>query len=395
MSIKLKSSQSVNLPKMTHLLMSIPSTTNAQWGAQSTFDIREKNISLHEIIIKLNISPITGLTGTAQPNFPNYNPSFFFFKRIEILINGKVFDNLFPDEQFLRNQLFERDEKRKYTNIISGDYSNDAQRYALASNTSDYYIPIWSLFKQTHLNLVNTNTDVQIKIYWDSAVNNINVGTGLTGVPVSTINSSLLLIKCTKLSDDTIYSFKQSIRNLPLCNRYSAVITQNFTANAGINSITCLLSAITGPISHIMFVVRDQTNLSGSNYYKFKAIKDYAIFDSASTNIVGGVPINHAVAQLILNKEYVVSSYCTENALTTTNNNANVYIYGFSGAVADIVTTGRALGYYNFQGNEQLTINFNAGAFGVLTSTYSIDVFAYVDSGVNQGYNSIEKITVY
>jgi hypothetical protein len=74
MSIKLKSSQSVNLPKMTHLLMSIPSTTNAhfpevfavfsigktghRWsqsgGTQSTFDIREKiPEALHEIIINI------------------------------------------------------------------------------------------------------------------------------------------------------------------------------------------------------------------------------------------------------------------------------------------------------------------------------------------------------
>ena len=44
MSIKLKSSQSVNLPRMTHLLMSIPSTTNANWGAQSTYDIKENYI---------------------------------------------------------------------------------------------------------------------------------------------------------------------------------------------------------------------------------------------------------------------------------------------------------------------------------------------------------------
>ena len=125
-AIKVHSSQAVRLPPMQHQTVLIPSTSQPSWGGYSIFDLKEKGCSIHEITIKLNISPITGLTGT-QANYPNYNPAFFFLQRLEVVINNNILDTIYPEEQWLRNQLFEYDEKRKYINQLCGDYYNAAQ----------------------------------------------------------------------------------------------------------------------------------------------------------------------------------------------------------------------------------------------------------------------------
>ena len=390
-AIKVNSSQSVRLPSMQHLNVLIPSTSQPSWGGYSIFDLKEKGCSIHEITIKLNISPITGLTGT-QANYPNYNPAFFFLQRLEIVINNNIIDTIYPEEQWLRNQLFEYDEKRKYINLLCGDYANIAQRNALATAQSEYYIPLWSLFKQTHLFLITTAHEVQFRCYWNTAINNINVGT-LTGIPQSTINSGVLLVKLSRHTQQIIqFKSKEMHPSSPFHSKFTELRYGTFTVNAGTSSSNIVLTPIVGPVAFLMFIVRNSANLNGSNYWNFQAIKDWAILDSSSTNITGGVQITHKDAVLLLNKDYTLSSYCTENALSTTNNNnANVYIYAFSGNVSDVIHSGRSLGYHYFQGNEQILLNFNSQ----LTANVQVDVYAYCDSAVEQSTNYVKKISVY
>ena len=387
--LRVNQSQSVRLPKMEHLTVLIPSTSQPSWGGYSIFDLKEKNCSIHEITIKLNISPITGLTGT-QANYPNYNPSFWFLQRLEIVINNNIIDTIYPEEQWLRQQLFNYDETRKYNNLMCGDYSNPAQRALLASAQNDYYIPLWSFFKQTHLTLINTSHEVQLRCYWNSSANNINVGT-LTGTPLSTINSGVLLVKLTRHSQPVIQNKINDFSKIAH-SKFTELRYGTFVVNSGTATTNLVLTSIVGPVAFLIFVVRNTSNLYGTNYWNFQAVKDWAILDASSTNITGGVQITHAEALLLLNKDYVLSSYTTENSLSSTNNNnANVYIYGFSGNVPDIVHTGRSYGYHYFQGNEQLLINFNAS----LSQNVQVDVYAYCDAAVEQSLNYVKKISVY
>ena len=53
--LRVNQSQSVRLPKMEHLTVLIPSTSQPSWSGYSIFDLKEKNCSIHEITIKLNI----------------------------------------------------------------------------------------------------------------------------------------------------------------------------------------------------------------------------------------------------------------------------------------------------------------------------------------------------
>jgi hypothetical protein len=388
-AIRVNSSQSIRLPKMEHLTVLIPSTSQPAWGGYSIFDLKEKGASIHEITIKLNISPITGLTGT-QANFPNYNPAFFFLQRLEIVINNNIIDTIYPEEQWLRQQLFEYDERRKYTNVLCGDYANPAQRALLASVQNDYYIPLWSFFKQTHLTLINTSHEVQLRCYWNTSANNINVGT-LTGTALSTINSGVLLVKLTRHSQSVIQSKHKEMIASPVHSKFTELRYGTFVVNAGTSSTNIVLTSIVGPVAFLIFIVRNSANLSGTNYWNFQAIKDWAILDASSTNITGGVQITHAESLLLLNKDYVLSSYSTENSLSSTNNNnANVYIYGFSGNVSDIIHSGRSLGYHYFQGNEQILLNFNSQ----LTANVQVDVYAYCDSAIEQHQTYVKKISV-
>ena len=381
-AIKVHSSQAVRLPPMQHQTVLIPSTSQPSWGGYSIFDIKEKGCSIHEITIKLNISPITGLTGT-QANFPNYNPSFFFLQRLEVAINNNILDTIYPEEQWLRNQLFEYDEKRKYINLLCGDYSNAAQRNALATAQSDYYIPLWSLFKQTHLFLITNSHEIQLRCYWNTAVNNINVGT-LTGIPQSTINSGVLMVKLSRHSQGIIQNnLKDMHPTSPFHSRFTELRYGTFTVNSGTSSSNIVLTPIVGPVAFLMFIVRNSAYLNGSNYWNFQSVKDWAILDAASTNITGGVQITHKDATLLLNKDNTVSSFCTEA-------NSSVYIYAFSGNVPDVIHSGRSLGYHYFQGNEQILINFNSQ----LTANVQVDVYAYCDAAVEQSSHFVKKISV-
>ena len=381
-TIKVNSSQAVRLPKMEHLTVLIPATSQPSWGGYSIFDLKEKGCSIHEITIKLNISPITGLTGL-QENYPNYNPSFFFLQRLEIVINNNIIDTIYPEEQWLRNQLFENDEKRKFINQLCGDYADIAQRWYMATYQSEYYIPLWSLFKQTHLTLMTNAHEVQFRCYWNTAINNINVGT-LTGIPQSTINSGVLLVKLSRHSQSTLQSKRQIMSpTSPFHSRFTELRYGTFTVNSGTSSSNIVLTPIVGPVAFIMFIVRHTSELKGTGYWTFKAVKDWAILDASSTNITGGVQITHKDALLLLNKDNTVSSFCTEN-------HGNVYIYAFSGNVPDVIHSGRSLGYHYFQGNEQILINFNHP----LTTNVQVDVYAYCDAAVEQSSNVVKKISV-
>ena len=163
-----------------------------------------------------------------------------------------------------------------------------------------------------------------------------------------------LLSKLSRHSQQTIQNKSKEMHpSSPFHSKFTELRYGTFTVNAGTSSSNIVLTPIVGPVAFLIFIVRNSANLNGSNYWNFQAVKDWAILDASSTNITGGVQITHKDAVLLLNKDHTLSSYCTENALSTNNNNANVYIYGFSGNISDVVHSGRSLGYHYFQGNER------------------------------------------
>lgn len=372
------------IPKSKHENVIIPSTSAPSWGGYFVFDIKDKNIRLHDLILQFNVSALTGYTvASGAPTFlQRYTPAVFWFTRIEITQNGNVIQTIYPGEQFLNQQLFNFDEKRALINAAQGSYSSTAQRVTLAGAASSYYVNLVTYFSQTHQPLYDNKDDVQIRVYMDTLANNAVAPSGGTftlsaQTPVSTINSANLIVKLTREPSELAAVSKNIIKMKPHHYGFTELRYGSMTVNSGATSANLVLTTITGPVSYLFFTVRPLTGLSGEAAYSYTAISNFAILDASSTNIVGGQNIPSALSLLILNDTWTRSSYTNEVSVGFgTNNNANVYFYSFGADPLSTFDTASFLNNHRFTGNEQLQINF-ASALG---AAVQVDVYAYIES---------------
>ena len=386
--LNLQVNQHTDFPKMKHETIIIPATSNPSWGGYFIFDLKEKSCIIHDIAIQYNVSAISGLTGTVT-SYPHYTPAFFWTTRIEVVINNNIIDTVYPSQQFLMNQLFNRDEQRRLINNACGAYDSIVQRNAMATATSNYYVDLWNFFQQAHLPALLPKDDIQLRMYMDTSANNI-VQSTLTGTPVSTINFANLIVKLTRLQSQEQSVRLREITMKPNHHRFTECRYGTFVVSSGTQSSTTVLTPLVGSCSFLMFTVRPLTTITGNGYFNYTAITNFAILDSSSTNIVGGQAIPSAQALQILNKDWIKSSYTAETALGIVNNNANVYLYSFSADPSITAETGKSFNNHRFTGNEQLQINYT----GVLGASVQIDVYALVESVIEVSSTAVKKITL-
>ena len=122
---------SVEVSNVKHEYITVPSTSQVSFGAYSVFDFREKACLLNELILRFDVPGIISssidTTGTKEDlrdgwirfksMFPRLSPAYFFFSRIELVMNNNIIDTIYGVEQFIKNQLFISDEKRKALNF--------------------------------------------------------------------------------------------------------------------------------------------------------------------------------------------------------------------------------------------------------------------------------------
>ena len=390
----LSQSQSVAVPSaLKHEILIIPSTNTPSWGSMFICDIREKNIKLHNITLQFNVSAISGLTGTAT-SYPNYNPAFCWFNRIEILQNSNVIDTIYPEEQFILNQFSQIDEDRLYINNGAGNYSSIVQRNTLATSVNNYYVNLKTYFDQCHMPLLSNSSDVQLRIYMDTAVNQINQST-LTGTPVSTINSCNVICKITRMDQATATNTLATVSKTPIHHlyhdlRYGAFTVLNSAASTSLTS-QIVLTPIVGKVAMLWFVVRPTASVSQAGQLKFTPITSFSLLDGGGSNIVGGQDIQSSLALHYLNLYWCQSSYTQETALGLTDNGANVYCWAFSSDPIRALSTGQLLGSKQFGGSEQLKIAFNSGT---QTGNFSISVYALCESAIEQSAGYIKKLSL-
>ena len=383
-------SQHINLPDMKHESIIIPSTSAPSWGGYFVIDFRERNCILHDIVLQFNISALTGYTGTNATS-PRYTPAYFWFQRIEFVQNNNVIDNIYPNQQFIANQLFHFDEQRSLIYLGCGAYNNTTQRATLAAVPNTYYVNLWTYFQQGHIPVLSQKDDLQIRIYMDTLANNAVTGTAvLTTVPISTINSANLIAKVSRLHSAHVTQRLHSIHSRPEHYKFNELRYGTFAVNAGVTSTSIVLTPLTGHCNYLFFTLRPTASITGEGYYNYTALTNFAILDGTSTNIVGGQSIPSAMALLYLGREWSKSSYLGETALSTINNNANVYIWSFSASSVETAETGVDMNCYRFTGNEQLQITFT----GALGASITIDVYAHMSSVVEVSSNSVRKISL-
>ena len=386
--LNLQANQHTDFPKMKHETIIIPATSNPSWGGYFIFDLKEKSCIIHDIAVQFNVSPIGALTGSVASH-PHYTPAFFWTNRIEIVINNNIIDTVYPSQQFIMNQLFNRDEQRRLVNNGCGAYDSIVQRNALAVATSNYYVDLWNFFQQAHLPALLPKDDIQLRMYMDTAANNI-VQSTLTGTPTSTINFANLIVKLTRLQSQEQSVRLREITQRPHHHKFTECRYGTFIVSSGTASSTTVLTPLVGPCCFLFFTVRPVASLTGNGYFNYTAINNFAILDSSSTNIVGGQAIPSAQSLLVLNKDWIRSTYTAETASGIINNNANVYLYSFSADPSITAETGKSFNNHRFTGNEQLQINYT----GTLGASVQIDVYALMESIIEVSATGVKKMTL-
>jgi len=386
--LNISNNQHSNVPRnLRHEILTIPSTSQFAFGGYGILDFKEKNVRVHELILAFNTSAVSGLTGSVT-NYPNLNPAFHWFTRIELCLNNVVVDTLYPDAQFILNQLFYDDEDRTLNNYSAGHYSSLPQRNILSTTAgSNWYVNLKTFFQQTHLPILTQNHELQIRVYMQPLSNVCNQST-LTGTPVCTINSAQLIARVTRLDANTVSETLTQISKAPRHYLFYETRYATFTVQSGVTSTTLVLTPIVGNVGMLYFVVRPSASLTGNNAFSFTAINNFAILGADGSNICGGTSIPSSLNLLQMGKWWAKSSYLSESFAGTSN--SYVYAYCFSADPVLSFDSGAHYTVRKFVGAEQLQIQFT----GSLASNVQIDVYAYLESAIEQGPTTIKKLAI-
>ena len=370
-------SQETHIPNnLKHETVIVPSTNQPSWGSYFVFDFKEKSLTLHDLTIQFNVSALGGLTSA------RYSTAFSWISRIEILINNQVIDTIYPETQFLLQNIFNWDEDRTYINNSAGSYSSTTQRTTLASATNDYFIQLKTFFDQTHVDLLYPKDDVQLRVYMNP-LSKVAIGGG-AGPATSTINFANLICRITRNGSDINASKMHHLSKQVHHHKFLETRYGTYSLSSGQTQYTKVLNSIVGKVDFFLFVVRP-TGWTGDGFHTFSQISNFSILDSTSTNITGGQPISSALCLGKLAKDFAKSSYLTDLA-----NGAYAYFYTFSADAADAVETGRSYNHFRFQGQEQLQITFST----VTASPFSVDVYAFCQSVLEVSPSYVKKASL-
>jgi hypothetical protein len=437
---------------MVHEIITVPSTSQPAFSSFFVIDVKENNISIHDLTLAFNVSALTGLTvyptqtptltalinsnvitvssatglfvgmkitavglpantwitnisgttiyvnsnttvalsGTASSiagEAINFVPFTLALQKLDIVIGGNVIDTIYPAQNFLLQNLYNIDEDRVYVNNQMGNYSSPQQRNLMATQTSNYFVNLKTLFNQVHLTTLTPNHQIQLRVY----MNNLQDCVGYaSGTPVATINSCNLVARVSRISPEAAQNKLLSISQQPAHNYFLESRFGLFQIPSGNSSSQIVLTPIVGSVAFLFFVVRNTTNVTQSLGYQYQPVTNWQLLGSSGENIVGGVALSSALCLQVLNQYWIESTFTSETSLGLTDNKANVYMWSFS---ADPITTMKNASQYSsrsFYGNEQLVIQWQNS----LVNPVQVDVYAMCNSAIEQGAGYIKKMSL-
>ena len=369
---------------LKHEFVIVNAQSAPSWGGNYTIRCTEKGYIL-DAVLAFNINAVSGFTGTAT-NIPRFTPTDFFIQKIDVKQSGNIIQTIFPDANFIRKNLFSTEDDRLVLNYASGEYSSPASRFAMAATTSDYYLPLKSLFNETYLPILADNHAIEFQIFL-APLANVVTTTGLTVTALAAnINNSSVILKMSKYSPQQIQGELNQIAKVPKHLRFHESREFSITAQSGVTSITIPLTNIQGKCSNMFFVMRPTTGLTLDNQFSYVNIKDFQVLDSGSTNIVGGQSITSLYNRTIQAQHWNRSFYLTDVLKSVSN--AFVFQYAWSLSPYDAINSGKSLSYRVFNGSETLQINFTAA----LAATHEIRGYCYVQSYVELTSTSSQRI---
>ena len=300
-------------------------------------------------------------------------------------------DTIYPDLNFILNQIYFDDEDRLCNNLSSGLYSGAAgitQRYGLTNTAnSNWFVNLKCLFNQNHFAILSNSHEVQLRVSMQSQANAINQG-ALVGTALVAINSVSLYARVTQLPTNLSNQLLLEMQKQPKDSLFLSTRFMPITIQSGVSTSTVILSGIVGSVHSLYFIVRPTTGLVGASQYSYTAIKDFSIYDSGGSNICGGSVIPSTFNLLQMQKWFGLSTFSAEGF--TGVNNSYCYMYSFSVDPSSSMKNSSHYTTKQFTGNEQLIINYTAA----LSGTYQIDIYALVESSIRQSANSVQLITL-
>ena len=272
----------------------IPSTSSPNWGSYFICDVKERNCIISDITLNFNVGSITGLSGTVT-DYPNFSPATFFTTKVEIVVNNVTVDTLYPVSNFVSQQFFNDDNDRVYINNMQGSYNSLTQRNTLATATSNYYVKLRTIYNECHIPILSDAHNLQIRVYMDTLANLINQST-LTQTGDAKLNSANVIVKVLKLPADIATNRLNAMIKKPEQSIYHNLRYSPFAVSSGVSSSTIVLTPFVGNVAALFFVIRTADKITKNDAYKFTALTNFALLDSASSNCVGGLAIPSALA---------------------------------------------------------------------------------------------------
>lgn len=202
------------------------------------------------------------------------------------------------------------------------------------------------------------------------------------------INSVNAICKVTRLDNATAKHRLLQMTAQPFHNIFHDNVYFPYTVPSGVSTVTTVLSGITGNVTALLFTIRAST--TGLGAWNYSQLASFSIADNTGTNIVGGQNVPAAYATLMLNKDWIRSSYNTETSFGTNDQKANFYLYSFSSDLISAISSGQCLNSRRFTGAETLTLNFPTA----LAANVFVDVYAMVESILEISPSSVKKLTM-
>jgi len=358
-----------------------PSTSACSFGSFTIVDIKPMNVFVESVVLNFNVSAVSGITGGT----PYFLPACFWIARLDLCINDTVIDSFVDTSLFWAHQLFSLcDEQRSITNYGMGVYNNTSQMNGLASTTSDYYVELWTLFRQTHVPICFPTHNIQLRIYMKS-LSEIFVANSGTGTASATINSCSAIVKQTRMTSQEVSNWVSNIQKIPRHLRFYETRYQIISQPAGVSSAQYLLTALGGAsVDFLAFGIR-ASGATGTSLIQYTALSNFDILDQGGQSLTGGSQINAARNNRLHCKYFTNTTYLVENS------NNNVYCFAFSHDPVisnNLAPSGE--NYYRFTGGESLKITYTSS----LASAVEIFVYATCRSALSMSPSKVNKISI-
>jgi len=376
----------------------IPSTTNPAFGGYFTIDYKEKPTILKNMVLQFQPGSSLSCTGTAA-SYPRLIPAFYFFTRLELVINSQVIDTIYPSQQFILTQWKHDESDRIYLNNCAGNYASGQQRYTLAQQAAPSYLVNLEVFTNQIKYLCLTDShNIQLRVYMDTLANIVDLSSNQSAPSFAagafTCN---LLANIVRLPADVANRQLALMVKQPFDHLFHELRYGTFTGYTTSTSTqtTIVLTPIVGKCAALYFTVRATNALTNATAFNFIPIRSFQILNSGGTSIVGGNYITSQVALQYLNKSWCKSIYTCENSIgsistgAVLDNSANVYCWSFSSNILKALDHGQCLNSYQFMGSEQLQIQWASSGTAV-----QIDVYAMMEAYMEQGVNYVKKISM-